>query len=369
MQVTEFNSKELLSNTISYLRFPLIVGVVFIHNNLGTVNIQGTIIEFDQWPIVLYIMNFFSYTLAGICVPLFFFISGFLFFYNVEFDITVYKRKLKNRLHSLIVPYLIWNFVGFLILLVELHPIFSSYFPLLKDYRVDIISFLSYFWVSDLPISMSGPANPINTPLWFLRDLIVLISFSPFIYWIIRRLRIVSILVLGVIWFLGLGEIVGFPGLCHQSIFFFPLGAYYSIRRINFVEQAYKMKWIPYVYLFLAISDCATVGELHNVYIHKFGILVGMIAVVNLVSIMIKRGTIHTNRYISDASFFIYALHNLFMGKVSKLLFMIIPSQSPVIVLLNYFLIPFVTILICFYLYKNLNRYLPSFAKVVTGGR
>ena len=365
----EINSKELLSNTISYLRFPLIVGVVFIHNNLGTVNIQGTIVEFDQWPILLYIMNFFSYTLAGISVPLFFFISGFLFFYNVEFDITVYKIKIKKRSRSLVVPYLIWNFVGFLILLIELHPIFSSYFPLLKDYRVDIISFLSYFWVSDLPISMSGPANPINTPLWFLRDLIVLIVFSPFIYWIIRRLRIVSILLLGLIWFLCLGEIVGFPGLCHQSIFFFPLGAYYSIRKINFVEQAYKMKWITYVYFVLAISDCVTVDEQYNAYIHKLGILVGMIAVVCMVSVMINKGRIHINKYISDASFFIYALHNLFMGKITKILFLIIPTLSPVIVLFCYFLIPFLTILFCLGLYKYLNKFFPSCAKVVTGGR
>ena len=127
---------ELLSKTISYLRFPLIVGVVFIHNKMAEINVQGDIVSYDDWPWLTYTMDFFSSVLPTIAVPLFFFISGFLFFYKVDFDKNVYIKKLKSRYHTLVIPYLIWNFVGFLILLIQMHPRFYSLFPLLKDYRI-----------------------------------------------------------------------------------------------------------------------------------------------------------------------------------------------------------------------------------------
>ena len=107
----------LLSKTISFIRFPLIVGVVFIHSNMLVVNIQGTLIRYDRWPIVAFLMKLFSVVFADVCVPLFFFISGFLFFYKPDFTRGVYIDKLRKRVKTLLVPYLIWNFVGFIILL------------------------------------------------------------------------------------------------------------------------------------------------------------------------------------------------------------------------------------------------------------
>ena len=146
----------LLSKTISYLRFPLIVGVVFIHSNILVVKIQGEMIRFDNWPFVTFIMNLFSTVFADVCVPLFFFISGFLFFYNSDFTKETYLAKLKKRIKTLLVPYLIWNFVGFVLLLIYVHPKVLRFFPLLNNYRVDIVSFLSSFWVVTLTVFLDA---------------------------------------------------------------------------------------------------------------------------------------------------------------------------------------------------------------------
>lgn len=43
-------------------------------------------------------------------VPLFF-ISGYLFFFRTAFSVDVYKKKLKSRIKTLLIPYLFWNFV------------------------------------------------------------------------------------------------------------------------------------------------------------------------------------------------------------------------------------------------------------------
>lgn len=362
-------NESLLSRTISYLRFPLIVGVVFIHSNMLVVNIQGTVVRYDRWPIVAFVMKLFSSVLADVCVPLFFFISGFLFFYYSEFSRESYLKKVKKRVSTLLVPYFIWNFVAFIILLIQVHPKVVRFFPLLKDYRVDIMSFLSSFWVTNLPIQMSGPANPINTPLWFVRDLMVLVLFSPIIWWFIRKTGIVFIVLLGVIWFFTLGEFVGFPGLCHQSLFFFPLGAYFGIKHLNFVEMSNKITWILYVYIAIAILDASYNDLQYSYYIHQISILVGMVAAVCLSSSLLNKGKVQVNTFLSGASFFVYALHNLFLGKMTKVILMGIRPESPLLVLAIYFAMPLIAILVCLELNKIVNRYSPVLGGVLTGGR
>lgn len=42
---------------------------------------------------------------------LYFFISGYLFFFRTTFSVDVYKKKLKSRIKTLLIPYLFWNFV------------------------------------------------------------------------------------------------------------------------------------------------------------------------------------------------------------------------------------------------------------------
>lgn len=359
----------LLSKTISYLRFPLIVGVVFIHSNILVVNIQGTVIRYDRWPVVAFVINLFSSVFADICVPLFFFFSGFLFYYNSDFSKLVYVNKVKKRVRTLFIPYLIWNFFAFLILLIQVHPRIVRFFPLLYDYRVDITSFLSSFWITNLPISMSGPANPINTPLWFIRDLMVLVLLSPIIWWLIKQFKLITVIILGIIWFFSLGEIIGFPGLSHQSLFFFPLGAYFGVNKLNFVELIRKMGWIPFLYFGFAIVDAVSKNESYNAAFHNIGILFGMVSVVYLVSLLLRIDKIHANDFLIGASFFVYALHNLFLGKMTKIVVMYIRPESPIILLFVFFMMPIVAITLCLLLYKLLNQLSPKICSVLTGGR
>ena len=362
-------NKELLSNTISYLRFPLIVGVIFIHNKMGEIDVQGVKLSYNEYPWLTHIMDFFSSVLPTVCVPLFFFISGFLFFYNNDFDKNIYIKKIKSRCNTLLKPYLIWNFIGFLILLIQMHPRFSSLFPLLKDYRIDISEFLSYFWMRELPMDPpGGHAMPINYPLWFIRDLFILVIASPIIYWLIKKTKYSFIIILCVIWFYNLGLHVGLPGLCHQSLFFFPLGAYFSINNINFVAFANKLRWSPFLYTFLAVVDTMTKGEADNFLFHKLGILVGLIFFVYLASIIVLKKNIKTNNISRDACFFIFAMHGLFITKFMKAIVMTTHPNSPYFVLFIYFFVPIITIFICLFLYKIICFYSPVVAKTITGG-
>ena len=361
---------EILSKTISFLRFPLIVGVVLIHNRMGEIGIQGNTHNYNAWPWLTYTMDFFSDVLPTVAVPLFFFISGFLFFYKADFCIAIYKNKLKSRSKTLLVPYLIWNFIGFLILLIQMHPRFFSLFPLLKEYRIDITEFLSYFWAKHLPMDLPGEhAYPINFPFWFIRDLMLLVLVSPVIFWLIKKIKLIFIISLGIVWFFGLGKHIGLYSISHQSIFFFPLGAYFSINHIDFVTLANKAKWTPLLYLVLALADVFSIGKVCNYWFHNTGILIGLIVTTYIASVLIKKDKVKNNKFLSDSSFFVFAIHGLFISKYMKAIIMFFHPESPYVVLFIYFFVPITTIVICLGLYKLLYKFMPSVAKIVTGGR
>ena len=110
--------EELQSCTISYLRFPLTLGIIFIHFDLieHIFTYHGVQYGLNPPSWFTFFVNFFSEVLPQIGVPLFFIISGYLFFHKDQFDCHVYKQKLLKRARTLLVPYLLWNLVAALIL-------------------------------------------------------------------------------------------------------------------------------------------------------------------------------------------------------------------------------------------------------------
>jgi hypothetical protein len=90
---------DLQSDTIHFLRFPLIVGVVFIHAHLSSdfVNITAS-----DYPVFYVVNEFVSNILVRVSVPLFFFFSGFLFYYKTDFNGITYAKKVKSRIQSLL---------------------------------------------------------------------------------------------------------------------------------------------------------------------------------------------------------------------------------------------------------------------------
>lgn len=88
----------LLSKTISALRFPMIFVIIYIHVVLGRWQDGSIVVEGGT---SLYEIFRFSFVegVARIGVPLFFFISGFLFFYYDDFSKNVIWEKSRNGLN------------------------------------------------------------------------------------------------------------------------------------------------------------------------------------------------------------------------------------------------------------------------------
>lgn len=73
--------EDIQSRTIRFLRFPLIVAVVLIHTRLDHVVVNGHLLtETARFPVFALCQHIVSTEIARIAVPLFYFMSGYLFF-------------------------------------------------------------------------------------------------------------------------------------------------------------------------------------------------------------------------------------------------------------------------------------------------
>lgn len=158
----------LQSRVIDVLRFPMIVGVVLWHSFFE--GIMGLDIPDSGIPIYHTTSFFISRILASVAVPLFFFISGYLFFFRTAFSVDVYKKKLKSRIKTLLIPYLFWNFVvlvgHWIVTVLSPVQLTSGAYKQVSDYTV--CDYLISFW------NING--MPVNGALWFIRDLMVMLA-------------------------------------------------------------------------------------------------------------------------------------------------------------------------------------------------
>lgn len=75
----------LTSQTITAIRFPMIVCVVLLHTFIIDRPVNGQVfIPSGRYPIFDIFQQLYQNELANVAVPMFFFISGYLFFYGIK---------------------------------------------------------------------------------------------------------------------------------------------------------------------------------------------------------------------------------------------------------------------------------------------
>ena len=339
-----------ISNTIKNLRFPLILGVVLIHNVL----IEPQEAAAQGLDLVSFLIELMSRKMASPCVPLFFFISGYLFFVKFEkhFSSFDYKTQIRKRVRTLLVPYIIWNFLTLLCFALMhwlaptlINPDFNNIC------HFTMYEFLRSFW--DYP-----GGQPICFQLWFLRDLIEAVVFSPVFYFALKYGRQYVMLILTVLYLFSTNL---FPQ--QTTITFFALGAGFAIHKFDFVCLANRMpKTIAL--MFCALAVYSSLNPNGGGYFNGLITLTGAATFVWVASISKNISTT-----LSESSFFIYAFHGLPILILSKATVKLLhPSTTPVWI--GCYFACFVTIvLISLGLYVMLKRAFPRFTSIITGAR
>lgn len=335
------------------LRFPMIVLVTFAHS-YGRVEDSFALLASD-WNTYEFLKLLVSQTLVKVAMPVFFIMSGYLFFANVDkWDVATYKKKILRRVKTLLIPYLIWN----LLMAVKLKTFSMS---MLWSYWNPAGTQIDWFGHEQL---MTAPAN---MPLWFLRDLMVVSLLTPIIYILVRKFGYWLMAVLTVLYLSGVCAFI--PGLSAYAVFFFTLGAFFSIRRMDMIEVFKRFEWPAY-----GLSVIFAISMLLTYHTSVFSSLMlcfritGSIAVFCLASRILSTTSRRLPSLVCDSTFFIYLAHYVFFFSFIDTAFFALFGTSTISLSIRYLLCPLlkVAILVCVYLvYKTCLTKITSSSSVI----
>lgn len=392
------------SQVIHYLRFPLAVLVVILHAeprivdwditqmdscNIGA-NIAGTI------------MYGMSHVFTQIAVPTFFLISGFLFFKGLEqWDKSIWKRKIKSRFSSLILPYIIW--VSLFAIVNFTHQVMptinaSNWQDITDGWLSEHGGFANLYWSSSLWIAgdtniygqkiiMSGPL-PFH--LWFLRDLIVSVFLTPIFYFVFRKkedgklslLAIASVLILAFLYFTQAQSPV--RGFSFSTFFYFGFGAFLSINNFSLTNDS---RIIVLLSGLLSFGIFVALIPLDGAFTHWGTILFPFYAFSTILSLLtlsrkhvIGGGKNYFTR-LESTSFFVYVVHPFFLGvawtllsKICSKVFSVedvaslaFANQHPIVLLLMFFGKILAALVVSIVIYKMIAHISPRLAKQICG--
>ena len=348
------------SQAVTLLRFPMICLVVCIHTNIMGI--------YCPWlydlPVFSFFIRLFVDFFCGMAVPMFFFLSGLLFFREGTFGRQLYKSKLKKRVRTLLVPFIAWNIIYFLIVLTlqMLHPDFQ----MLLHKPVSEMTLTDYpylFWdISQITHLPTDQGAPIVGQFWFLQCLMLLVLFSPIIWLGIHYLDIGFLVLLAVVDTMQL--LPSYPGVVWYTYFYFSLGAYFSIKRISPYSVVQRLR--PY------LLPCAIAMAVVYMLQYSPTVVGNSIVLLLLFDIAVRcaeRG-ITIPALLTSATFFLFASHRLFSAIMTMVARReIIPIHTELAAFAYYLLGTALVIGASVLLYYLMNRFFPTLTSWLTGGR
>lgn len=223
--------------------------------------IHSEYLEARQYPVARWITLFTGARgLSEVAVPMFFMVSGLLFFNNAD-SISSVLAKMRKRCLTLLVPYIIWNII-FVLIYVAVQSI-----PALERFNnSDVIGniFGGTIWHGLYEVFIM----PISFPLWFLKDLILYVALAPILYYALRSLRIWSLIPI---------IAIGLTLNIFNGLIFFAIGGY--IAMYVGLERIDNLKWafIPSAIIFVASAFAVASGVYFWVGISDLVSLCGII--------------------------------------------------------------------------------------------
>lgn len=343
------------SAVIDWLRFSMAVAIVVLHADRS--------LENPSLPIYTTLCILFPQGICRVAVPCFFLISGYLFFRNLEsWDFGIWKGKMVRRVHSLLIPYVLWNILA--AILIMGYQYLRSHFGSME--AADFVNtpsqwgWLNIFW------SVNNTGMPLDYPLWFIRDLIIYTVATPLIYMLCRYLKGAGIIALAVLLFVFADT--------QKGLWFYTFGAWLSIGRKDLVQSFYPWRW-PAAIVFLVVLCVLpyTYRTQVSLYQHLLDLLTisGCVCALMIASTGIKQGFFHVHPFLTRSSFFIFAAHGiLILDDFARFIMLhITSSRSDLYFCCDLLFRPIIAVLICLGLYYILNRCIPRFTSILTGAR
>lgn len=305
---------------------------------------------------------------SGICsvaVPMFYIISGYFFFLNIPNGMVSIRTKIRKRVRTLLVPYLIANVFTFTFYVCL--NVVSWYAPTIDkvvNFKVLDIVIDENVW-STLKLIFIDP--PIAFQLWFVRDLMVAVAFSPVLWLIIKNCsntpikRLVFQLCL-----LSIFVLFGKNGYCAAFIWF-TTGGFIAEAKFNVSSQDNKVAlFISTTVIYIGMTVyCCCLND--SKFLTRYIPLFGIPALWYGYEFVHKYfQSIHIQKLVKY-TFFIYLIHEPLLNIFKKIPLLVNRSEPMMIV--YYLTIPIIFYLLACRLGCVLKKYTPKIYAIYTGGR
>lgn len=252
-------------------------------------------------------------------VPLYFIIAGALFFRDYSKE--KYVPKLRKRVKTLLIPYLMWNVIWMIFCIVTSYTFLSRFFVGREKFEV-----------TPLNVLLSLVHHKCNGHFWFVFDLIVFVVCSPVVDFLTRTRKraVLSIAVLMLLSLMGYGlpaEIF----YTNTSIVYYLIGA--TIGKYSFARflrpASQKVRILSAVVLLgfgaynvFFFGDVSGTIKLALQYVQY---LLCAWAFWNVCDWIPEGSIIHR---FSDCSFAVYAMHGNVGACITKLLYLLLPKTE-----------------------------------------
>ncbi len=214
----------------------------------------------------------------------------------------------------------------------------------------------------------AGFSAPIDLPLWYLRDLIVLVLLAPAIWFLINKtkgwvLMLLLIAYISRIWFI-------IPGFGITGLFFFSIGAFLGMRQIDITKMAAnKFGWVLIPTIFLAAMAVYFRGTYTVIgqNIMPFYVITAVISALFIAGRLVKRGC-QPNSFLVKSCFFVFACHEVIVWDIAKII-VEKAFRSDFVWPLQYVMMVVIILFICLSLYYIILKYFPGLSKVLAGNK
>jgi surface polysaccharide O-acyltransferase-like enzyme len=349
-----------LSERISILRLPLIVGVVFLHTYDVTISRTVTL-HYTGW--LRFVSDYISEGVATTSVPLFFLLSGYLFFWRTPLSQDGFLAKMLKSVKALVVPLILWN------TLCLVATATAEALPTTARFVSGRSAPVSSFGWLDYSNALFGlTTHPIAYQFWFIRDLVVLVLLSPLIYFAMTKAAIPFFAIVTAWWFSV--HVPTLPILSREAILFFSAGSLLAIRRINLCDVDRVALPAFMLYLPISVGDALMKQQAVSNAVHKVAEVCGIVCVFCAGKYVRQSAPLRkTLITLSSASFFVFACHEPLLTIARKLSFALLSPSSERVVLALYFVDPLLVIVVCIVVYYVCWKMMPEVTSLLTGGR
>lgn len=369
----------LTSEVIRAIRLPLTLMVVYIHS-FGEPKVVDTMamnyLHLSLFDVYNLIRVAISQAVAHCAVPVFYIISGYLFYQKLHvWNVEIWSKKMKSRMKTIIVPYFSWNtlmivyLVAMLVVDCILHDTpWSSIVEWFSANGWWHLYWDCYVWNLDRinVIGLPMPASaPILVPFWFMRDLIIVLAITPCIYWSIKRCKNLLVLLLIGCYVSGVWIPLSTP--CIDAVLFFSIGGSIAISNKDLMVLMSKCKIVSFIFSGLLLPFMIFYNG-HNTdvgnIIYPFFVLAMCGTMINIVAIAEKKVQLSILKKYSDTTFFVFASHVFLLKYVKSVVHFITDKLSFGILcdIIEYVITPLFTVCFCIIACRLVQRCLPRTA-------